>query len=93
MDYWKKVNKFAIIKIYTTAQSKGVDIMSSINAAMQSQIASVQQAINLSGMRQSMNQNASTVSKLVEGMEETSQAVQQARAAGPAKGQNVNLMA
>lgn len=67
--------------------------MSSINAAMQSQIASVQQALSISGMRQAMGQDASTVSKLVEGMEETSQAVQEARIAGPGKGQNINLMA
>ena len=67
--------------------------MSSVNAAMQSQIASVQQALSISGMRRSMGQSADTVSKLVEGMEETSQAVQQARAAGPSRGQNVNLMA
>ena len=67
--------------------------MSSVNAAMQNQIASVQQALSISGMRKAMGQGADTVSKLVEGMEETSQAVQQARTAGPGRGQNVNLMA
>lgn len=67
--------------------------MSSISAALQKQTASVQQALSISGMRRSMGQSADTVSKLVEGMEETSQAVQQARAAGPGKGQNINLMA
>lgn len=67
--------------------------MSSISAALQNQTASVQQALSISGMRKSMGQSADTVSKLVEGMEETSQAVQQARAAGPGKGQNINLMA
>ncbi|PTV99535.1 putative motility protein YjfB-like [Halanaerobium saccharolyticum] len=67
--------------------------MSSINAAMQNQIASVQQALSISGMRQAMGQSADQVSKLVEGMQETSQAVQQARAAGPGRGQNINLMA
>lgn len=67
--------------------------MSSVNAAMQSQIASVQQALSMTGMRHAMGQSADTVSKLVEGMEETSQAVQQARAAGPGRGQNINLMA
>ena len=67
--------------------------MSSVNAAMQNQIASIQQALSISGMQKSMGQSAEQVSKLVEGMEETSQAVQQARAAGPGKGQNVNLMA
>ncbi|MFW5988105.1 MAG: hypothetical protein ACOCQA_01555 [bacterium] len=67
--------------------------MSSVNAAMQNQVASVQQAMSISGMQKSMGQNADQVSKLVEGMEETSQAVQQTRAAGPGKGQNVNLMA
>lgn len=67
--------------------------MSSISAALQKQTASVQQALSISGMRKSMGQSADTVSKLVEGMEETSQAVQQARAAGPGKGQNINLMA
>ncbi len=67
--------------------------MSSVNDAMQSQIASVQQALSISGMRKAMGQSADTVSKLVEGMKETSQAVQQARAAGPGRGHNVNLMA
>lgn len=67
--------------------------MSSVNAAMQSQIASVQQALSISGMRKSLGQSADQVSKLVEGMQETSQAVQQARAAGPGRGQNINLMA
>ena len=67
--------------------------MSSVNAAMQNQIASIQQALSISGMQKSMGQSADQVSKLVEGMEETSQAVQQARAAGPSRGQNVNLMA
>ncbi|MFP4021574.1 MAG: hypothetical protein ACOCQA_01485 [bacterium] len=67
--------------------------MSSVNAAMQNQVASVQQAMSMSGMQKSMGQSADQVSKLVEGMEETSQAVQQSRAAGPGKGQNVNLMA
>jgi len=60
---------------------------------MQNQIASVQQALSISGMRQAMGQSADQVSKLVEGMQETSQAVQQARAAGPGRGQNINLMA
>jgi methyl-accepting chemotaxis protein len=67
--------------------------MSSVNAAMQNQIASVQQALSISGMRKAMGQSADQVSKLVEGMQETSQAVQQARAAGPGRGQNINLMA
>ncbi len=67
--------------------------MSSVNAAMQNQIASIQQALSISGMQKSMGQSADQVSKLVEGMEETSQAVQQARVAGPGKGQNINLMA
>ncbi|RAK04935.1 hypothetical protein C8C77_13720 [Halanaerobium saccharolyticum] len=67
--------------------------MSSVNAAMQNQIASVQQALSISSMRQAMGQTAGQVSKLVEGMEETSQAVQQVRSAGPGRGQNVNLMA
>ncbi|MFN2340103.1 MAG: hypothetical protein ABR547_02405 [Halanaerobium sp.] len=64
-----------------------------ISSAMQSQAASVQQALSVSGMRQSLGQTEDTVSKLVEGMEETSRAVQQSRAAGPGRGQNVNLMA
>lgn len=67
--------------------------MSSVNAAMQSQIASVQQALSISGMRKSLGQSADQVSKLVEGMQETSKAVQQVRAAGPNRGQNINLMA
>jgi hypothetical protein len=67
--------------------------MSSVNAAMQNQIASIQQALSISGMRKAMGQSADQVSKLVEGMQESSQAVQQARAAGPGRGQNINLMA
>jgi len=67
--------------------------VSSVNAAMQNQIASVQQALSMAGLQKSLGQSADQVSILVEGMKETSQAVQQARAAGPGKGQNVNLMA
>lgn len=67
--------------------------MSSINAAMQNQIASIQQALSMSSLQKSMGQSASQVSKLVEGMEETSRAVQQARAAGPSRGQNINVNA
>jgi methyl-accepting chemotaxis protein len=67
--------------------------MSSINAAMQNQIASMQHALSISSMRKSMGQSADQVSKLVEGMQETSQAIQQVRAAGPSRGQNINLMA
>ncbi|MFP4199767.1 MAG: hypothetical protein ACOCXL_00350 [Halanaerobium sp.] len=64
-----------------------------ISSAMQSQASSVQQALSVSGMRQAMGQSENTVSELVEGMEETSEAVNEARVAGPGKGQNVNLMA
>jgi len=67
--------------------------MSSVSAAMQDQIASIQQALSISGMQKSMGQSADQVSKLVEGMKETSRAVQQTRAAGPGKGQNINLTA
>jgi len=62
-----------------------------ISAAMQNQIASVQSAMSMHSLQQSMNQNGATVSKLIEGMEETSQAVQEA--AGEHRGNNVNVLA
>jgi len=62
-----------------------------INAAMQNQIASVRQAITMSTMQKSLSQDGATVSKLLEGMQETTQAVQEA--AGPGRGKFVNFRA
>ena len=62
-----------------------------ISSAMQNQISSVQQAMGMHSLQQSMNQDGATVSKLIEGMEETSQAVQ--KAAGEHRGNNVNVLA
>ena len=62
-----------------------------INAAMQNQIASVRQAITISTMQKSLSQDGATVSKLLEGMQETTQAVQEA--AGPGRGNFVNFKA
>lgn len=62
-----------------------------INAAMQNQIASVQQAMGMHSLQKSMNQDGATVSKLLEGMQETSQAVQEA--AGEHRGNNLNVLA
>ncbi|SFL85021.1 hypothetical protein [Halanaerobium salsuginis] len=64
-----------------------------VNAAMQSQIASVQQSLSMFGLQQAMGMDAGSVSKLIEGMQETTAAVSQARAAGPGRGQNINVMA
>jgi len=62
-----------------------------ISSAMQNQIASVQSAMSMHSLQQSMNQDGATVGKLLEGMEETSQAVQEA--AGKHRGNNVNILA
>ncbi len=48
-----------------------------ISSAMQNQIASVRQALSMSTLQKSMNQDGATVGKLLEGMKETTKAVQQ----------------
>lgn len=60
-----------------------------INSAMQSQISSIRQALSTSALQQSMGQDGATVSKLLEGMEETTEAVQQA--AKTPKGNNIDV--
>jgi len=63
----------------------------SINAALQNQISSIQQAVNLSALQKSMNQDGAAVTKLLEGMQENTQLIQQA--AAPGKGNFVNIKA
>ncbi|RCW48192.1 hypothetical protein [Halanaerobium sp. MA284_MarDTE_T2] len=60
-----------------------------VNSAMQDQIASVQQALSMMSMQKAMGQDAAVVSKLLEGMEENTEAVQQA--AGINRGQYINV--
>ena len=60
-----------------------------ISSAMENQIASVRSAINMSAMQKSLGQDGATVNKLIEGMEETSEAVQ--NAAGPNRGNNIDI--
>lgn len=60
-----------------------------ISSAMENQIASVKSAINMSTMQKSLNQDGAAVSKLIEGMEETSEAVQ--NTAGPNRGNNIDI--
>ncbi|CCU80815.1 hypothetical protein HSACCH_02331 [Halanaerobium saccharolyticum subsp. saccharolyticum DSM 6643] len=62
-----------------------------VNSAMQSQIASVQQALGMMSLQQSMGQDGATVGKLLEGMQETTEAVQQA--AGINRGHHLNVRA
>ncbi|HMA60834.1 MAG TPA: putative motility protein [Halanaerobiales bacterium] len=62
-----------------------------INSAIQNQIASVKSAINMSTLQTSMNQDGATVNKLIEGMEETSKAVQEASL--PHRGNNIDIRA
>ena len=62
-----------------------------ISSAMQNQISSVQQAMGMHSLQKSMNQDAATVSKLLEGMEETTQKLN--KAAGKHRGNNVNVLA
>ena len=62
-----------------------------ISSAMQNQINSVRQAMSMHSMQKAVNQDGATVSKLLEGMEETSKAVQEA--AGEHRGNNVNVLA
>lgn len=49
-----------------------------LNAAMQNDIASIQQAMSMHSLEQAMNRDGATVSKLLEGLEETNKAVQRA---------------
>ena len=60
-----------------------------INAAIQNQIASVRQAISMSTLQTAMSQDGATVNKLIEGMEETTEAVH--RAAGAHRGNNIDV--
>lgn len=62
-----------------------------VNSAMQSQIASVQQALGMMSMEKAMGRDGAAVGKLIEGMQETNQAVQQA--AGANRGHNLNVLA
>ncbi len=49
-----------------------------VSSAIQNQIASVKSAINMSVLQTAMSQDGATVNKLIEGMEETSEAVKSA---------------
>ena len=60
-----------------------------ISSAMQNQIDSVRSAINMSALQTSMNQNGATVSKLLEGLEETTEAVR--NASMPHRGNNIDI--
>jgi hypothetical protein len=62
-----------------------------INAALQNQIASLQQAVSISTMQKAMNQDGAAVSKLLEGMQENTEMIQEA--AAPGKGNYVNIKA
>lgn len=57
--------------------------------AYQQDIASIKSALSMVSLRQSMNQDAVTVDKLLEGMDEVSDAV---RAAQPHLGNNVDVL-
>jgi hypothetical protein len=60
-----------------------------ISSATQHQISSVRQALSMSTLQKSMGQDGATVNKLIEGMEETTKAVQ--TAAEPYKGNNIDV--
>ena len=60
-----------------------------VSSAMQGQLTSIRQALGMASLQTAMNQNTPTVSKLIEGMEETTEAIQQA--AQPHRGSNVNI--
>ena len=60
-----------------------------ISSATQQQISSVRQALSMSALQKSMGQDGATVNKLIEGMEETSQAIE--RSVQPHKGSNINV--
>ncbi|MFW6378181.1 MAG: putative motility protein [Bacillota bacterium] len=60
-----------------------------VNSAMQNQINSVRQALSTSALQKSMGQDGTTVNKLLEGMEETTEAVQEA--AGAHRGNNIDV--
>ena len=60
-----------------------------ISSATQQQISSVRQALRMSSLQKAMNQDAQTVGKLIEGLEETNKAVQ--RASESHKGNNIDV--
>ncbi len=61
-----------------------------ISNAYQHNIASIKQALGMVSLLQAMNQDAATVGKLLEGMEEASRAVR--RTAVPHLGNNVDIL-
>ena len=63
--------------------------MMDISSATQQQISSVRQALRMSSLQKAMNQDAQTVGKLIEGLEETNKAVQ--RASESHKGNNIDV--
>ncbi|NLM96688.1 MAG: hypothetical protein GX175_03580, partial [Halanaerobiaceae bacterium] len=48
-----------------------------INSVMQSQILSLQQALGMAGIQMAMKQNGAVILKLIEGMEELSETIQE----------------
>ncbi|SJZ43366.1 putative motility protein [Selenihalanaerobacter shriftii] len=62
-----------------------------ISSAMQSQITSVRQALGMATLQKAMSQDGPTVSKLIEGMEETTKEIK--RAAQPHLGNNIDIRA
>lgn len=88
-----EINNIAFLiykKLFVNFFEKEVDKLD-INAAMQNQIASVRHAISMSTMQKALSQDGASVSKLLEGMQETTQAIQEA--AGPGRGNFVNFRA
>jgi molybdopterin converting factor small subunit len=60
-----------------------------INSAIESQINSVRQALGTATLQKAMSQDGATVDKLLEGMQETTEAVQKAVEAH--RGNNIDV--
>jgi len=60
-----------------------------ISSAMQSQLLSIQQALGMASLQTAMSQNGAVVSKLIEGMEEVSEAIQ--HTVQPHRGGNIDI--
>lgn len=63
----------------------------SINSAIENQINSVRSAMNMATLQTAMNQNGAAVNKLLEGMEETTEAVKNAQNTPSHIGNNVDI--
>ena len=60
-----------------------------VTSAAQQNLSSIRQALSMASMQRAMGKDAQTVSKLIEGMEETTEAIE--RSVQPHRGSNLDV--